>query len=270
MNHTNPYASPTEPETQLVPAAPSVSFRGILNSGLRLYATNFSKIVVITLIVCTPLEFFQSYMDYFVIDADDFRSSFRLQRALHNFLGIIATAGVIAVCDAAMRGERLSALEGLSEGFSAWPRMFWSRLVSGLLILLAFLALIIPGIYFTFRLALVEPVAVIEHASGGDAIKRSYYLTNGRFWLMLGLLVSSYIVLGLFGMAVVAPTMIFAEIDHWLVNVATSLCINIVAQVIPSILVAAYFACLRDAEKASETMLAVGNQDGASMPVQTQ
>ena len=43
MNHTNPYASPTEPETQLVPAAPSVSFRGILNSGLRLYASRVEK-----------------------------------------------------------------------------------------------------------------------------------------------------------------------------------------------------------------------------------
>src|SRR5262245_33175213 len=198
MNETNPYASPIEAESQLAPAAPPIRFREILNSGLRLYATNFLTIVAITLIVWTPLELFQSYMDYFVFDPEDVRSTFRLQRGLQGFFGIIVTAAVIAVCDATARGERLSVYEALEAGLSAWPRMFWARLVTGLLLLVAFLALIIPGIYAAFRLVLIEPVAVIEHKTGGDCIKRAYHLSQGRFWLFLGLFGGSYLILGVF------------------------------------------------------------------------
>lgn len=252
MNETNPYASPIEAESQLAPAAPQVSLRGILNSGLRLYATNFLTIVAVTLIVWTPLELFQSYMDYFVFDPEDVRSTFRLQRGLQSFFGIIVTAAVIAVCDAAMRSEQLSIFEALEAGLSAWPRMFWTRLLTGLLLLVAFLALIIPGIYAVFRLALVEPVAVIEHKTGSDCIKRAYLLSKGRFWLFLGLFGGSYLILGVFSVLIVAPTVLFSEFDHWLVNVFTSLCIDVLMQTIPALMVAAYFACSREAERASQ------------------
>jgi hypothetical protein len=263
---TNPYASPLGTDTPPQLPTPQVSFAQILNCGLQLYISNLAAIVIVTLVIYTPLQFFHSYMDYFVFAEDDLRSSFRLQRALYAFFGIIATAGVIAIGDAAMRGEPLSAWEALGEGLSAWPRMFWSRLLANFLLLAAFLALIIPGIYVFFRLAILEPVAVIEHRSGIGCIKRAYQLTQRRFWLMFGVLGSAYAIVILVGFAMAMPLALFPEIDHWLLDIAMSLLVHVIESIAPILMVAVYFALHSDVEQTNRAAADV-TLSGTGIPV---
>jgi hypothetical protein len=251
----NPYASPVHPDRMGHEPAPEASFGRILNAGLRLFTGNLWQIAVVTLVVWTPLEIFQGYMEYFVFEADDLSSTFRLQRTLDNLFGIIATGGVIAIETAAMRGVKMTVWGGLIAGVTSWPRLFWTRLIRGLLLLLAFLALIIPGIYFAIRLVFVEPVAVIEHWSGGNCIKRAYELTAGRFWLLFWLLVLSYSAIVFISFALFIPLAFFPEIDHWLVSTAISLVVDVLSQIPTSILVAAYFACLHNSAAESQAKL---------------
>jgi hypothetical protein len=77
---TNPYAAPAADEGFIRPPERTGSFRRILNVGLHLYFTNLLPIAVVTLIVWTPLELFQAYLDYFVFDPEDIRASFRLRQ----------------------------------------------------------------------------------------------------------------------------------------------------------------------------------------------
>ena len=249
MQPTNPYASPVATEGYARPPQTSGAFRRILNTGLHLYVTNLLPIAVLTLIVWTPLELFAAYMDYFVFDPDDFKSTFRLQQALDSFFGIVATGAIIALQDASIRGEKLSAWEALGEGFAAWPRLFWSRLLRGLLLLIAFLALIIPGLYYWARLALVEQVAVIEHESGSECIKRAHHLTTGRFWLLFGLMALAYTAIAILSLILFVPLGFFPDIDHWLLSAAISLLLDVVIHIPTSILTAAYFESLQDVNR---------------------
>ncbi len=246
MQSTNPYASPVATEGFTHPPERTGSFRRILNVGLQLYFTNLLPIAIVTLIVWTPLELFAAYMEYFVFDPEDIGAMFRLQQALDSFFGIIAMGAVIALHDASIRGEQLSAWEALGEGFAAWPRLFWSRLIRGFLLVFAFLALIIPGLYYWARLALVEQAAVIEHKSGFDCIKRSHHLTAGRFWLLFGLMALVYVAVAVLSLILFFPLGFFPEIDHWLLFAAISLFLDIFMQIPTSLLTAAYFDSLHD------------------------
>ncbi len=118
-------------------------------------------------------------MDYFVFGPDDFRKSFKFYQFLDNFVGIIATAGVISIGYTSCLGQRPSFRGAMSVGANSWGRMFWTRFLAALALVLGLVLLIIPGIYLLVRLALVEPVAVCERISGSTAMRRSFELTKG-------------------------------------------------------------------------------------------
>jgi Membrane domain of glycerophosphoryl diester phosphodiesterase len=195
----------------------------ILKQAWTIYRTRFFVIAGVVLVIWIPLELFTSYMDYFVFGPDEIRKSFKLTQFLDNFIGIIATAGVIAIGYTACRGESLSFGAALQTGLYAWFRMWWTRLLSGLVVVLGCILLIIPGIYLLVRLALTEPIAVCEHISGPAAIRRSFELTKGHFWqiVLLGLVFSAMLVFII--VCATVPPLFFPALDHWLVDAATSL-----------------------------------------------
>src|ERR1051325_1433046 len=206
-----------------------VRMTAILKQGWQLYCQHFGIVAAVILTVWLPLELLSSYMDYFVFGTDDFRKSFRFARFLENFFGIIATAGVISIGYSSLRGEQPGFGSALGSGFNAWGRMWWTRLLTALVLLAGFIVLIIPGVYLSVRLALVEPIAGCERISGVTAMRRSFELTRGRFWLIFRL---GLVLLGLFILiiaVVVLPTVLIPALDHWLVDATTQLIGDVLA-----------------------------------------
>ncbi len=70
---------------------------------------------------------------------------------------------------------------------SILAQVLGTYLVSGLLLILAFIALVIPGIYFAICWALLPPVMVIEQRFGMAAMRRSRELVRGVWWRTLGI-----------------------------------------------------------------------------------
>jgi len=225
-----------------------------MNVGMNLYLQNILPIAVITLIVYVPLELVQAYMEYYVFDPEDIRATFRLQRFLENFFGIFAIGSVTALQAATLRHESISIGESLGRGIAAWPRLFWSRLVRGFLLILALLALVIPFFYYFVRLLLVEQVAVIEHASGMQCIKRAHHLSANHFWLVCGVTSLSYSAVILVALVLNIPLSLFPEIDHWLLSAAIAVFVQILTQIPTSLLVATYFEFLYESRAAAASV----------------
>jgi hypothetical protein len=246
MDSLNPFAAPqtSEPWTARV-RSPGGSFGEALKTGLWLFTENLLPILIVTSIVWSPLEVLQAYCDYFVFEEDDLRSSFRLQRTLNSLFGIIATGAVIAAGDASLRGTRISAWQALFAGLAAWPRLFWTRLVRGFLLVLAFLALILPFIYVGFRLMLVETVVVAERRSGMDCIKRAWELAERRVWRITGLMIVTYFAVVTVSILLFVPLAIFPEFDHWLLSAALSLVADLLGHIPTLVLVAVYFQAVQ-------------------------
>jgi len=178
----NPYAPPLHSEGILRADGVPATLWEILLAGLSLYGTNAAAVIGVTVAVWLPIELLQSYYDYFVANANEIGGSVRMTLWIENLIGVIAIAGVIAIGNAAMKGERPSIWFGLRSGLEAWPRMVGTRIVVGIITLLALVLFVVPGIYVGVRAALAEQAAVIERLNGMTSMKRSFQLTQGEFW----------------------------------------------------------------------------------------
>jgi len=112
-----------------------------------------------------------------------------LSLAMTELFGEILLAGAIA----AEIGEVL----GARERRSLWRvireipyrRLIAITLLSVAGFTLGLLLLIVPGIVFLWRFGLASAVAEVEDIGVRDAFRRSYELTGGHLWLVLGALV---------------------------------------------------------------------------------
>jgi uncharacterized membrane protein YhaH (DUF805 family) len=112
------------------------------------------------------------------------------------FLVIILTLIQIPLVTAsfARAVQRMGAGEevGVSDALRGGMAVFWSALLAillaGVITALGFLALILPGIYLSVRLAFVGQAAAIERTGARNALRMSMRLTKGRFWSVLGIL----------------------------------------------------------------------------------
>jgi hypothetical protein len=82
--------------------------------------------------------------------------------------------------------------------------LLWLAIMTEVLLVIAFILLVIPGIYLTICWALAIPVLMFEGIGGYGALRRSRELISGHWWTTLGALlvgiiaiVIFYIVLGL-------------------------------------------------------------------------
>jgi hypothetical protein len=194
----------------------------ILHDSWQVYRRNFRAILAIVLVVWIPLELLGSYVDAFVFGEDDFRKSWKLAQFLDHFFGIIATAGVIFIGHEALAGHKANFRSALATGLKSWGRMWWTRFLSGFVLLLGILLLVVPGLYWFVRLSLVEQVVVCEHISGPQAIKRSFELTEGHFWTLvrLGLALLAIFIVPI---ALTLLTSLVPALDHWLIDASSNL-----------------------------------------------
>jgi hypothetical protein len=242
METTNPYAAPQELVGMPArPAAPT-TFGGIFVTSVSLLVINAPAIVGVNLLVWLPFELLRAYYTYFVADpGDPFGSSFWLE----NLIGILPFAGVMAIGHAAMQGERPNMWFGLRTGMGAWLPMLGTRIVVGVLTLLALMAFVVPGFYVAARSILAEPALIAERVSGMPGMKRSFELTQGKFWLHFLLLLVVFGFMFLVGAAAQLPFTAFPTIDHWLITATTWLLVDVATSWPALLYVAAYWAAAR-------------------------
>jgi len=232
MQDENPYAPPKGLEPSNRFAGLDANHGGVLrvlSIGWQLFRRHFLVILGCVAVVWLPLELLSSYLDYYVF-GDDFRRSFQFAQFSANFIGIIATGAVISIGATASSGATPSIRSALIEGVKSWPQLFWTRLIAGLAVLLALLFFIIPGIYVWIRLSLVESIAVIEPLSGTRAIRRSWELTRGQFWYVLGVWATMGGVLVAMLSAIFLVTfaiLLVPDMDYWFLDAATSFMLDL-------------------------------------------
>ena len=188
-----------------------------------LYRKHFGVIAAVVIVIWLPLNLLASYRAYFVYGPDDFKASFKFSQFLENFVGIIATACVISIGYTSHLGRHPTFGGSMNIGINSYGRMWWTRFLRQLAFVLGVMLLVIPGIYLFVRLAFIEQVAVCERVYGVAAMRRSFELTERRFWqvFLLQLVVMAMQVAA--GVCVCLPTVLIPPMDHWVVDAAISL-----------------------------------------------
>jgi hypothetical protein len=103
-------------------------------------------------------------------------------------------------------GEDLTTPQVLRFTFRKLPALILLGLIYGLVLVIGFILIIVPGIYLYVALSVVAPVLIVEGKGAFDALGRSQELVKGRWWatfaaLLLGVIVVVLVGLGLDGVA---------------------------------------------------------------------
>jgi hypothetical protein len=106
-------------------------------------------------------------------------------------------------------GRPTSARESLRFAARRMGTTLWLTIVLVVGLCLAFIALVIPGIWLMVAWSVAIPVMLVEGRGGFAALKRSFALVQGRWWATFGRLVVSYIlvtvVTGVLSVVLLAP-----------------------------------------------------------------
>jgi len=118
-------------------------------------------------------------------------------------------------------GERVTLGRTLRYALSRLPAILWITIIASVVTIIGFILLIIPGIIALVRLALAPAVLVVEDVRGTKAVGRSWRLTAGHFWRVLGTLILSGLISAI-GAAIIQIPTEFAAValgpDGWPVS----------------------------------------------------
>jgi hypothetical protein len=113
-------------------------------------------------------------------------------------LGALLATGMAfkAVVDAYLN-RKAEASESLSFAARRLPALVWLSILTALILIVAFVALIIPGIYLAVAFAVSVPILLVEDTRGSKALARSRELVKGRWWPVLGTIFFGGLIVGL-------------------------------------------------------------------------
>jgi hypothetical protein len=118
---------------------------------------------------------------------------------LGTFATLIATAASVKAISDAWVGKDPYWRESLREARKRAFSIIWLVIVSGVLLLLALFALIIPAIWLAVPCALAFPALMVEGSKGFKAIGRGRRLVKGRWWATAAEIGLGYMLAGILG-----------------------------------------------------------------------
>jgi hypothetical protein len=103
-------------------------------------------------------------------------------------VGIALNGAIVKKASLQISDQSISVTEAYRFGFrKAWP-IFLGGLLSGLVFMIGFILLIIPGIYFAISFSLFVQAIIIEEKRPWSALGRSRKLVKGSWWRVFGIL----------------------------------------------------------------------------------
>ena len=177
----------------------------ILSAAFELYKQHWQSFIQIVAIVVIPLTILQ----YFLQDQLQTTSSVTVDQTtgavdvnngsfgrsllltlVVSLIGVLVTqllTGAISRAAAgSLVGESLTPGDAFGYAFARLGSILLVSILVGLIVAGGLILLIIPGIIFAVKLAVSIPALVVENRRGTDAIGRSWNLTTGHFWHVLG------------------------------------------------------------------------------------
>jgi len=162
-------------------------FNGVfeaLGSAVTIFSKNIWLITKLVLVIVTPFEIFK------VLSVGETRGNWQLGLgtfALQIFCNVlIAPALIYALMKVMQTGVAPGINESYRFGISKVVKVLLCTVMVWFMVGVGLVMLIIPGIVLFLAFELVYPVAVLEGGSPGEILKRSYALTRGYKWNILG------------------------------------------------------------------------------------
>lgn len=225
----------------------------ILDVGFKIYTRHFGLLLKTVALVVVPVQIIGglillgSVEDPRVITGGQFGATDTvadttgaIANALVTFVGgglaqLVATAACVKAVSDAYLQQAPSAGESLRFAGRRLHSLVWISILQVALLVLAFLALVVPMIWLTFAWIVAFPAMLLEGHKGRKALGRSFRLVRRRWWPTFGVMLVAYLLVGVvsFLSGVVLGVVSFTSIgDNLLATVAVATAANSFAYLI--------------------------------------
>jgi hypothetical protein len=172
----------------------------ILDAGFKLFRHRFGTLVACIFVPIVPLYILGTIIvgstDPTAFDVNapvDNSGTAVFGRLIDQLLSSIAAAVAVAACfkaiSAAYLGERAGVGDSLRYAAGRFLPLIVAYIVMVIILIPAFIALIIPGIWISVKLSMTFPALVCEKAGPLRSIGRSWELTKDNWWRVFGTLI---------------------------------------------------------------------------------
>jgi hypothetical protein len=202
----------------------------ILDAGIKIYRNKFATMLKAVAVVIVPVQVVNILITLSLPDtttttagttASDGSGWAGVAALLLIFvITVISSTLAEAACLKAVSdtyvGTDTDWRESLRFGFRRLGSLLWLTVLHGVLLLLAFVACIVPGIWLYAAWSVAVPALLIEGTRGFKALSRSFNLVRGRWWPTAGILLLANLLAAAvaFGFGLLALPFVFAGRDN--------------------------------------------------------
>jgi len=195
----------------------------ILDAGIKVYVRNARTLMGLTALVVVPFQTLSAVILLSTVSTasevphGSFASIGTRSSAHSTSLGanavltitsLLVTSLTTAACVKAVSDAYLDHPTGVAVSLRFALRrllpVVWLEILTVVLLVLAFIAFVIPGIWLYAAWSVATPVLLVEGTGAWRALSRSFRLVRGRWWATAGVLIVAEIMVGLLGAAVEA------------------------------------------------------------------
>jgi hypothetical protein len=192
-----------------VPALRPLRVGEILDAGLKVYLSNARTLMGLTAAVVVPFQILYAIVLFSVVSsASEVPHGFAtFVSARHTtdsaatsgaktvlllaglIVGLLSTAACVKAISDAYLDQPVSLGSSLRFAARRLGALVWMAILMWVLLGLAFIALVIPGVWLYAAWSVATPALLIEGVHGQRALSRSRQLVRGRWWPVAGVLV---------------------------------------------------------------------------------
>lgn len=227
---------------------PGVDVGAVLGSSISLFSKNIWLITKLVLVIVTPFEIFKA------LSIGETAGNWQLTigtLALQIFCSVlIAPALIYALMKVMQTGTAPGINESYRWGLSKLIKLCLCTLMVSVLVTFGLVLCVIPGIFLFLAFELVYPIAVLEGGSPTKILERSYKLTKGYRWNILGatLLMSVMLAIASAPATLLVAWLAFSGVDFWPLQALAAIISDILNQGATVLSLVIYLGILRTLE----------------------
>jgi len=244
-----PYANTRRSNSPTISSIkPYVGISEVIAPTITLFSRNLWLITKLVLVIVTPFEIFKA------LSIGEIAGSPQLAigtYALQIFCNIlIAPALIYAIMKVMETGVAPGINESYRWGLSKLGKLSISALMAWVLQMIGLALCVIPGIILSLAFELVYPMAALEDRSPTEILKRSYNLTKGYRWNILGagIVIGILVFFASLPATLVASWTTFNGVAVWPVQALAAIISDILSQASTILSLVIYLSIMRTLE----------------------
>jgi hypothetical protein len=195
----------------------------ILDAGIKLYLRNARTLIGLTAVVVVPFQVLSAVVLLSTVSNGSevprgltaLGSAHRAGHATSlganaildltsTIIGVLTTAACVKAISDIYLEQPTNIGSSLRFALRRIGSLIWLEIITGVLLVLAFIALVIPGIWLFAAWSVAVPALLIEGCRGASALSRSFRLVRGRWWPVAGVLLVASVMISVLSGAIEA------------------------------------------------------------------